>query len=99
MAEAIVLTPVAEADLESLTDYLMAEWGLSVTDDFLSRFEEVCELISKTPEIYPFINEKEQIRRTVLTKHNIIFFKEVEGAIYLLKIYDTRQHPSKMSIK
>ncbi len=34
MAEAIVLTPVAEADLESLTDYLMAEWGLSVTDVF-----------------------------------------------------------------
>ena len=38
-----------------------------------------------------------QVRRCVLTKHNIIYFKEFPDRITILTVFDTRQNPKKLN--
>ena len=81
---------------EDIVDYLIANWGITVTNNFIERFESVCELLAENPDIYPFINKAKQIQKCVLTKHNIIYFKETTDAIKILVLFDTRQDPDKL---
>ena len=96
MAKEVVLTAIAEADLEEVTDYLIGTWGISVCNSFLLRFEQVCELISASADIYPFVYKKEKIRKCVLTKHKTVYFREHSYKIEIITIFDTRQDPRKL---
>jgi plasmid stabilization system protein ParE len=57
MAKPVVLTAIAEIDLEQITTYLFDHWGVSVSNNFLDRFEEICSLISSSPAIFPLIHK------------------------------------------
>ena len=65
MAKSVVLTNIAETDLENLTDYLIENWGRSVCETFIFRFEQVCEIISLNPTIYPVSYQNEKIRKCI----------------------------------
>jgi plasmid stabilization system protein ParE len=96
MAKQVILTPVALANYQQIIEYLTDNWGVNVAKNLMERFEKVAGRLSKTPHIYPLVNENNNIRSCVLTKHNIIYFKEYETAIKILMIFDTRQDPSKL---
>jgi plasmid stabilization system protein ParE len=93
----IILTPIAEAELEQITDYLYHKWNNTVVSNFIDRFKKVCRLLLSSPEIYPYINKSLRIQKCVLSKHNTIFFIEEKEAIYILRVFDTRQSPDKIS--
>ena len=97
MAKQVILTDIAERDLEHITDYLIENWGAVVCGKFLHRFEQVCEIISDNPSIYPIVYNKEKIRKCVLTHQNTIYFREHTHKIELLTIFDNRQDPSKLA--
>lgn len=97
MAKLVVLTAIAEADLEKVTDYLVDNWGSSICETFLLRFEQVCATISDSPDIYPMIYKKEKIRKCVLTRQNTMYFRELPNKIEIITIFDTRQDPDKLS--
>ena len=92
----VVLTAIAENDLEQVTDYLLNNWGGKVCEAFLLRFEQVCASISDFPDIYPLINKKKKIRKCVLTRHNTIYFREHLHKIDIIAIFDTRRDPEKL---
>ena len=98
MAKPIVLTPIAERDLDSITEYLLNNWSTVVTETFLLRFKQVCTYISASPDIYPLIYKKQGIRKCILSKHNTIYFREHIHKIDILTIFDTRQDPDKLNI-
>lgn len=75
----------------------MLNWGTTVTSNFIARFENLCELLSENPAIFPFINRSKQVQKCVLTKHNILYFKEYANSIKILTIFDTRQAPEKLA--
>ena len=60
MAKQVILTDIAERDLEHIIDYLIENWGAVVCEKFLHRFEQVCEIISYNPTIYPIVYHKEK---------------------------------------
>lgn len=70
MVKKIRLTSLAEADLETITDYLADNWSSSVVSKFLIQFEGLCITISNCPEIFPVISKNKNVRKAVLTKHN-----------------------------
>jgi len=39
------------------------------------------------------------VRKCVATKHNTVYFREEPNIIVILRIYDTRQNPDKLSFK
>ncbi|MEO6524479.1 MAG: type II toxin-antitoxin system RelE/ParE family toxin [Mucilaginibacter sp.] len=98
MAKVILLSPVAEQDYEAVLDYLFNKFGITVMTNFIDRFEKVCDLISQDPEIYPYLNKRKQIRKCVVTKHNIIYFIEFEDTIRVITVFDTRQDPDKLDL-
>jgi plasmid stabilization system protein ParE len=96
MAKPVVLTPVSEQDLEHITDYLVANWDKKVCDQFLARFEKVCELISANPKLFPVIHKKKNIRKCVMTEQNVFYYRESRYQIEVITIFDTRQDPDKL---
>ena len=97
MIKEIILTPIAEKNYEDIIAFIIKKWGLKTTNNFILRFEKVCDLLAGNPEIYPFINKTKKIQKCVLTKHNVIYFREYEDTIKILTIFDTRQNPDKLS--
>jgi len=97
MAKEVTLTPIAIINYEYIIDYLVKNWGIKVTNNFIERFEQVCVIIVENPGIYPFVNRIKKVQKCVLTKHNILYFKVMKDSVRILAVFDTRQHPDKLS--
>ena len=76
MAKPVVLTPIAKNDLENVADYLFGNWNLNVLENFLALYEAKISLIAEYPTRYPVIHQPSGLRKAVLTKHNIILYRE-----------------------
>lgn len=76
--------------------YLNFRWSQEVANNFLSIFHKATHSISNDPKRFPIFIRKMNIRKCVVTKHNIIYFVEYENVIQILRIYDTRQNPHKL---
>ena len=96
MGRQIVIMPKAEIELEKITDYIVAEFGSNVKQRFITRFREVRNIISETPEIYPITNSKRRIRKCVLSKKCNVYFRVYRNRIEILSVFDTRQNPDKL---
>jgi plasmid stabilization system protein ParE len=49
MAKEVVLTHLAATDYENVTDYLIANWGINVTNRFIERLEQIRMLLAENP--------------------------------------------------
>lgn len=96
MAKEVILTPIAVNDFENVVDYLTHKWGIPTANNFVDRFEKVVLLLSEDVSMFPFVNTAKQIQKCILTKHNILYFKETVEAVKILTIFDTRQGPEKL---
>jgi len=96
MGKEVRISRRAARDLEKITDYLFKNWNANVVADFISRYEECLDLLTKNPEQYPIARKNTNVRRCVLTKHNVAYFREFPHKITILTIFDTRQNPEKL---
>ena len=96
MAKEVVVTHLAIADYEIVTDYLITEWGINVANNFAERFDEVLVLLSKNTSIFPFVDTVKRMQKCILTKHNVLYFIETEDMVKIITIFDTRQDPQKL---
>ncbi|MBK6281946.1 MAG: type II toxin-antitoxin system RelE/ParE family toxin [Draconibacterium sp.] len=88
----------ARADIGNISDYLMNEWGKSVLTKFLLKLDRIIYQIIINPKQYPEINTRLKIRKYVVTKQNILFYKIKGETIEIVRLYDTRQDPNKLEI-
>jgi plasmid stabilization system protein ParE len=96
MPNKIIWTPLASTDFENILEYLSNNWSILISINFLESFDHIIEIILENPSIFPFSNKKLGIRKCVLTKHNTLFYREVDNTIELLRVFDTRQNPQKI---
>ncbi len=96
MPKRILLTPEAARNLSNIIGYLIQEWGVKVCSSFVTKFDGVCNRIAAAPANYPIVYEKENVRKCVLDKKNIIFFRISADVVEILAIFDTRQDPEKI---
>jgi plasmid stabilization system protein ParE len=97
MVKEVILTPLAVENYERILEYLISEWGIPTANNFIERFDQVRIILAKNTEIFPFENRVKQIQKCILTKHNILYFKETKREIKILTIFDTRQDPRKLT--
>lgn len=97
MIKAVILTSIAKEDLENISDWLAKEWNVKVLFNFLDLYEAKIRTIAEFPSRYPVIHSASNLRKAVLTKHNIILYIEKEDNIEIISIFDTRQNPEKIS--
>jgi plasmid stabilization system protein ParE len=94
-----VWSPSAESDFANILEYLDENWDEIVANHFIDLTEEILEQISINPRQFPVVFKKEKIRKCVLTKHNSLFYRDTKSQIEILRIYDTRQDPDKLTFK
>ena len=90
-----MLTPRAIHNYEQIVSYLVRNWGITAANNFIDRFREVIEILSENSEIFPFEDNVKRVQKCILTKHNILYFKET-NVIRIISIFDTRQNPKKL---
>ena len=99
MPKEIVWSPLSEADFEKVLEYLHESWNEQVTLNFLADIEKILAQISYQPKQFPLVNKKIKVRKCVVSKHNTIFYREKRECLELLRIFDTRQTPSKLKFQ
>lgn len=94
----VILSPLAENKLEEITDYLLAEWGNKVKQDFLSKLTSKIEQISLQPESCQKSKELGGIYKCVVTKQNTFYYRinSQKNILEVITFFDTRQHPTKL---
>ncbi len=85
----------ADKKFDKILEYLMHEWGQSVTQNFVSTVYDFLDILTDFPEIGTIENIEKGIRGFTIVKQINIFYKVSGGTIILLDFFDNRQHPKK----
>lgn len=86
----------AENDFDLIIDFLLENWNVSVLETFIQITETSIQQISQYPTLFPIIYKKKMIRKCVLTKQNTLYYRVEGKQVQILRIFDTRQDPSKL---
>jgi plasmid stabilization system protein ParE len=96
MHKKLIWSPLAEKDFVNILEYLRLNWENKVLENFIVITDKTISQLVTNPKQFPIINKTHKVRKCVLTKHNILFYKIGLQSIQILRIYDTRQDPSKL---
>jgi plasmid stabilization system protein ParE len=95
MAKEIIWSPEATEAFERVITYLENNWTESEIAHFIKATEKVIEIISNQPKLYRASKRKKNIHEALITKHNLMLYKNTRSVIYIMTIWDTRQNPKK----
>jgi plasmid stabilization system protein ParE len=89
----------ASRNQEDLYEYLLWKWGINTVKKLDEKIEKILKSIAEQPEMFPASNQRTSIRRCVITKQTILFYRISSFDIELLAFFDTRQNPRKTQLK
>ncbi|MFM8912018.1 MAG: hypothetical protein ACKOE6_03725, partial [Flammeovirgaceae bacterium] len=73
------------------------DWGNQVVNDFLNRVDEVLELVSVNPSVFPLHRPSEKIHKFIVNKRIILYFRIVnERQVDLLTFWNTYRDLDKL---
>jgi plasmid stabilization system protein ParE len=85
-------------DLQNIIDYLLYKWTKKEVRNFVRKLDKRLELISINPRIFPKTNKRKNVRRSVLTKHTVIYYETSTETIKIVTLFDPRQDPKKLNL-
>jgi len=85
-------------DLQKIIDYLDEKWTQKEIRNFVKRLDKRLELISTNPRLFPKTVRRKNVRRSVLTKHTVIYYETAESTVTIVTLFDPRQHPRKLRL-
>lgn len=92
----VVWSPAAEDDFLSILNYLQNKWSSRVISKFINKIDDDVRLIKEDPKIFPIINTELQIRKSVVTNQNTLYYREVLSGVEIVRLFDSRQDPNKL---
>lgn len=91
-------TDKASSDLQSIIDYLLLNWSEKELKNFVRKLDKRIELISINPRLFPKSGKRKNVRRSVLTKHTVIYYETSIESVRIVTLFDPRQNPQKLKI-
>jgi len=91
-------TERATVDLENIIDYLLYKWTKKEVRNFVRKLDKRLDLISINPRLFPKTNKRKNVRRSVLTKHTVIYYETSSDTIKIVTLFDPRQDPKKLMV-
>ena len=88
----------ALADLQSTLNYLTNNWTERELRNFAQRIDRRIGLIVTNPNLFPATAKRRNLRRSVLTKHNVIYYKVERNVITIVAFFDSRQNPKRLEV-
>ena len=86
----------SKQDLISILTYLEKNWTSQVIKKFLNKVEKKLFLLSEMPYMCRASSVKKNVRRCVLTKQIVLYYRVKENEIELITFFDARQDPEKL---
>jgi plasmid stabilization system protein ParE len=85
-------------DLQNMINYLSENWTRKEIQNFARRLDQRLELIVVNPRLFPKTAKRKDIRKSVLTKHTVIYYETKESTVTIVALFDPRQHPKKLKL-
>lgn len=92
----IFWTDEAIRNLESILDYLTSRWTQKEVDKFKQKLSKQIELIARNPKLFPVSEYNKRLRKAVLSKQTTIFYELSGSIIYLVYLFNNKQHIKKI---
>jgi plasmid stabilization system protein ParE len=93
MAFLIEWTDKAIQDFEQIITYLEQNHSDETAADFAIKVSQILDLLSQMPLMYPLVSPQRNVRKCVITKQNLMFYRVLEQKVTILNFFDTRQNP------
>jgi plasmid stabilization system protein ParE len=94
MAKTIVWLPLAKNSFFKIIEYLERDWTEKEIRNFVSKTDKILTIIGSGKAKFRRSNKK-NIYEVLVTKHNLLIYREINNTVELLRFYDTRQNPKK----
>jgi plasmid stabilization system protein ParE len=93
----IIWSPTARKNLDELVLFLEEKWDSKVIIKLFKQLDDSLKLISENPYLFPVVSHKKQIRKCLVRKRTLIFFriKEKTNSVELILLIDGRANPLK----
>jgi hypothetical protein len=94
MAKKVIWSPRALAAHQRVIEYLQQKWTDKEIIQFIEITNKTLALVS-SGKIKFRHSKKRNVYEVLVTKHNLLLYRETKNAIELLTFWDTRQSPKK----
>jgi len=92
----LLWSETALADLQNIINYLTENWTTREIQNFAKRLDRRVNLIGLNPKLFPKTSKRKNVRRSVLTKHTVIYYESNDATVIILSLFDSRQNPKKL---
>lgn len=88
----------AISDLKNIIVYLTENWTRKEIQNFVRKLDKRIDLISASPNLFPRSAKRKNVRRSVLTKHTVIYYMTADNIVTIVTLFDPRQNPKKLRL-
>ena len=92
----IFLTERAQAEYYATLSYLSEDWSIQEALKFSGKVDDALERIKLKPKTFPI--HSRSVRKFVVDKNNIIFYRIEINQIDVLSIWATKRNPKKIKL-
>ncbi|MFC5681793.1 type II toxin-antitoxin system RelE/ParE family toxin [Flavobacterium sp. MAHUQ-51] len=92
----IIWTKTSELTLDEILNYIESKFGKLISEKYFSEVIKTVEKIGIQPEMFPIYHKDTEVRKAVIKKKSILYYKISEGTICLLAFYDVRMNIHKL---
>jgi plasmid stabilization system protein ParE len=93
MAYTIKINRRFEIKVAQTYEYLAKEWGFTVADAFYNKIIQKIDTLQSYPFIGKMSKKKPDIRRILVTKHNILYYRIDGNTIVIINLLSTKRNP------
>ena len=94
----VIWSRTAIESLNRLVNFIDNKWEKKVADNLLDEIDNTILQIAQNPEMFQLFSKKKNIRRCVIKKRTLMFYRNSHSEIHILQFADVRQNPKKYKI-
>lgn len=94
MSFTIVFSEKAKSNIEKIANYLDEEWSENVKMKFLTDISKAVKQLAIMPFMFPSSNKMKGLRRCVVNRHTVLYYRISEDLIEVINIKGTRERPT-----
>jgi plasmid stabilization system protein ParE len=95
----VTISQRAQDNLINILYYLEVNWSERIKTGFLKRLIKLIGYIKENPYLFPISEYGQDVRRCMITKHNILYYRIINNTIEIITIHDVRQNPDNFQIE
>ncbi len=92
----VIISPQAQKDILATLEYLHKNRSQKTVETFIQKLDSFYLIVSANPRLFAYYNKRKNIRNYVLSKYNVIFYRNTKTAIEIITVFDGRQDTKKL---